>query len=65
MKTITLLAAIAACLMALVQVYFSYCSIIDIIDGYGLFDNIIINLIFTLGYGMLSTFFFLLYKKQK
>ena len=65
MKTVTLLTAITACLMALVQVYFLFCSIVDFIDGDGLFANVIINLIFTLGYGMLSAFFFLLYKKTE
>lgn len=64
MKAITLLAAIAACLMALVQVYFLYCTIIDFIGGYEIFATVLVNLIFTLGYGMLSTFFFLLYFKK-
>ena len=62
MKRITLLAAIATCLMALMQVYYLF---LNVSSGYVVFEQFIINLIYGLGYGMLCTFFYLLYKKQK
>ena len=62
MKIITLLAAFATFVMMLMQIY--YC-IANIIRGDFLIVVVIFNLLYALGYGLLSAFFFLLSLKLK